>query len=265
MSLTYRKIDADFLAKLPANIKSDIESYNNRMLGKPFPSGEKVIVTYCTYCPYCKKATMGGFPDEREPTFCMFCGETDTYIKVTRSLSKAKDLLILSNNTIIDVNLKRILHEQIIIIIATSMEIFLRDIYATLLNIRYIKSNLSLYERFYRDSKNDFATFGKAKKELQNELNINFNTFLSDDEIDNLNILSLKRNVIVHNAGIIDNPYISQSGQKDLAIGRQLPIIESEINLYIDAIEKLSNGLFDILKKEHEDELIKKFEIILVK
>lgn len=224
-------------------------------------------------CPYCNLTALFStskkmFQLHGEPLVCPFCGETNQYDKITRSIEKSKTLCQLAvyidsgDGDIDDENIKRTLLEQSIVTIATGLEVFLRDIYSTTLNIKYIKQNKSLIHRFYRDARNEFLNIGKAEKKYIDDLGVNFKDVVGAEILKKLNLLMLKRNVIVHNSGIVDNMFLEQSGlkckKKDF-----VPIEIKEIEEYLSIVNKFVEKMGQLFQKEFETEILQRMEQFL--
>ncbi|GIQ70748.1 hypothetical protein XYCOK13_35720 [Xylanibacillus composti] len=222
---------------------------------------DKDADVYFLFCPYCKKTNiLTTFPTKTRrviPRYCVSCGESSPNSKITDSLSKARKLFEMQSSP--DDLLNRILLEQCIVMSATSVEVYLRDVYSTLLNMRFIRSEESLIERFYSDAKNDFINIGKSKKRFQQELNISLSELIDVDNTKKLNLLMLKRNVIVHNNGITDKVFAASSGIES-RIGKKVEITKEEVESYFSIIEIMFNNMNRIYTQEYKDHMLKEIK-----
>ncbi|TKH03475.1 hypothetical protein FC678_25120, partial [Peribacillus simplex] len=189
------------------NISVLIESLMESLSFKSTNINESV--PYFLLCPFCKSEGIMTTQKGITPIYCYECGETSPFNKLNRTLEKVKKLKELSRHN--EDEIVYILREQMVVILATSIEVFLRDIYSTMYNLIYIKRNSTLIKKFMSEVKNDFINMGKIKKRF-NELEISFSSNIDDKILKEINLLLLKRNVVVHNAGIVDKSFLSSSG-----------------------------------------------------
>ena len=208
-------------------------------------------------CLYCCKVGITLIPSGDnlvKDIFCPCCSETSVNNKIEHSLSNAETLITGSDFILGKEGMpeeeywNRTIFEQSIVIIATGVEIFLRNVYAIMLNMRYIRSNKTLFQRFYNDGKNDFVNIGKAKKKFRDDLNIKIDDILGNN-YNKLKLLMLKRNAIVHNSGFVDNPFKSQSGI-ECELKEQIPLDKNEIIDYIEIIKKFVIDINEKIKDE---------------
>ena len=54
-------------------------------------------------------------------------------------------------------------------VLATGIEIFLKDIFAISMDLLFVKNEHSLFSKFYKESKNDFVNVGKGKEKFNSE------------------------------------------------------------------------------------------------
>lgn len=220
------------------------------------------------FCPYCNNIGILSCSSKIKPCICIFCGETNPYNKIMQNLEKAEilnQLAILDNCNVKGYsyeNTKRILLEQSLITIATGVEVFLRDIYSTTLNLRYVKKNKTLIHLIYRETRNDFMNIGKAKRKYKNDLGIDLKEIIGEPELKKLNLMILKRNVVIHNNGNVDNSFLEQSGM-DIKKGHPIPIQIDEIEDYVSTVENLVEKIRGLFEKELSDEMYQRVELFL--
>jgi hypothetical protein len=102
----------------------------------------------------------------------------------------------------------RDLNQQIVALMMSVFEVYLRDCYAGILNARFVGMNNSLFEKFIKDCKNDFLNPGKANERFQKELGIDIKQLVEKDIFRKLVELAEYRNVIIHNNGICDERFV---------------------------------------------------------
>lgn len=245
----YIKIDSDFLNSFDAPIKEKLE-YILKELSRDHPE----CLHFLRLCPYCNILSFlsitGTSVDKLEsPSRCAFCGESNPFDKFKHSLNKVDILYGLAafssaGDDDSDNENERALLEQAIVALATGFEIFLKDIYCSGMNLKYIKDGQSLFFKFSAESKNDFINIGKAMSKYKNDLNIDLKKMLSDNDLKKINFLLLKRNVIVHNNGFVDIQFKNQSGI-DCKIGEQIQITNEDIAMYRSILESVVEKLED--------------------
>ena len=267
MQHLYSIVDENFIQDVDdtspefAKLVEEFLEYETERLG--FPHGQKPDYIL-SYCPYCKSITFNAVElDDRYPETCYLCRESDPYFKIGKSIEKAKYLynLILKDeiSTEKPEYFKRIILEQIIVILATGLELFLRDIYSTTLNHRFIKDDKSMFERFFQDSRNKFTNLNSAKGLFSKDLGINLGS-MEGQGFKKLKLLMVSRNAIVHNIGLADVHYIDQS-ELEIEPKTPIPIQIEDISEYILLLERLAIDINNKLGMELWQEKIKRFEV----
>lgn len=225
--------------------------------------------TFFGTCPYCGNSGLFAVPKKRikecgtDPYFCVCCGETNPQEKLVGGLKKVQVIYQLITGYKDDITksplessvkslTERVLLEQCVILLATSAEVFLRENFCILLNLRFVRHGKSLFPRFYSEVKNDFINMGKVRKAYKENLGIILNDRLSEDALSKMNLLMQKRNVVVHNLGIADRTFVNQSGIK-CKLKREIPISLGEIEEYIVTLQEVGN----ILDAVQSDEMNK--------
>lgn len=194
------------------------------------------------YCPKCKKSgvlvlrTPPFSPDQLK--FCCSCGLSNPFYKY--EIGKKKIILLLAlSDAFKDTSASQIdyvLNQQIVTLIMSVLESFLRDIYVNILNAKFVESESSLFEKFIRDCKNDFMNPGKTNERFYKELGIHFKESIGRDVFKKLSDLAEYRNVIVHNAGICDQRFLDKRiGNHELY--EQITIQTATVKMYFEAVE----------------------------
>lgn len=211
------------------------------------------------YCPRCKSFGLLLYPFKKsaldEIKYCVRCGESNIQYRFTTGLEKI-DAMIQVSKLLDNLKLKDvayILNQQIVVLIVSVYEVYLRDCYAGIMNTMYVRDGETLFEKFLKDCKNDFLNPGKTNRRLEKELKINLKSKVGSEVFKKLVELVEYRNVIVHNNGICDKKFLA------LNIGNYMErdIIKldlSDISYYLHAIKEAINVLdawYEEIVKKH--------------
>lgn len=208
-----------------------------------------------SYCPNCHDVTLicnsyTGMDEIRGLKFCINCGDAHFMEKAIISNNRIKvfrESIDISN---FKNDLSRRLHlQQLVVMIATQLEFFLKDYYAAILNMRLIKFRHSAYKRFIKDCGNDFINPGKTHKRLKDELSIPLKELIGKNRYKLLNKLSSYRNVIIHNNGFADLNFIS-NGNAEYSLGEEVQIYDCDIDDYLRAFKMTLIILMQIYNDE---------------
>lgn len=208
---------------------------------------------YIRLCPYCNafgvlncrkfenddSAPCGlfeiGDSDSTFPNTCVFCGETAPYHKIKQSVKKCQILYDLYKNcSSTDLAPKnnqneRILLEQCIVVLATGIELFLKDTYVLSMDLKDI---------------------------------------LGQKTIDTLTLLMSMRNVIVHNNGTIDLIFrnnLSKEVWEKYPIATPISITGNDIIEFINTINIVLQKIDAEFDKIIVPEILKRIETNLQK
>lgn len=225
----------------------------------------KAIYIYCAYCKNCYMMGINGKLEQvKMAKSCVICGESNIYEKAAYGLRKVNNLIDIGKrlNVETDKELINDLNHQIIVLLASKMEVFFRDYYKTFLNIKIIKSGHSEIERFEKDCKNDFINIHKTNDRFRKELNLDIKAIIGVDKYKSMEEISAYRNVIVHNNGLCDKKFLN------LNIGNyndQDPIIITpyEINQYLSITKSIIDEVGKTYEQVYRDEMIKEIESTL--
>ncbi len=110
----------------------------------------------------------------------------------------------------------------------------------------YVKLNGKL------DGLNDFQNISKGSELLKKKCDYGYEKWLSDDEIKELNIFFHKRHLIVHTNGIINENYITKSGDTTYKVDQRLVIKEQDVLILISIVKKLGKGLMSLVKEKEK-------------
>ena len=156
-------------------------------------------------------APMHGFKTAHGLKYCPHCGEPSIDYRFNTGIDKVLKLIQISISiSSTDALQSKILNQSIVTSLCSVYEVYLREFYADILNVKYVRSNRSLYTKFLKDCKNDFLNPGKTTDRLRKELMVDYKQIVGVNAHKALILLSDYRNVIVHNNGICDDAFISK-------------------------------------------------------
>lgn len=193
-----------------------LQNKSHRVSKDRFFSSDRVHYSLVyTYCPKCKVKGFVINPLSKKKSegfkFCPHCGEPNISHRYNIGREKIVSLLTLSKQLSQDNPvLSQRLNQQILVLICSVFEVYLREFYADILNSKFIRSELSMYEKFLDDCKNDFLNPGKTHARLKKELSIDYKGSIGAIAFKTLSLWADYRNVIVHNNGICDRKFIKQ-------------------------------------------------------
>lgn len=90
---------------------------------------------------------------------------------------------------------------------------------------------------------NDFQIIEKGSNLFNEATGKGYDSWLSQDDIADLNILFQQRHIIEHNNGLIDERYIQSSGDISYRVGQRVIIKNQDVMRLLRYIRKLSDGL----------------------
>lgn len=109
-----------------------------------------------------------------------------------------------------------------------------------------------LYEKLTQNVSrvNDFQIIEKGSKMFEAASGKAYSNWLSESELQMMNILFQKRHLLEHNNGLVDEKYIYKSGDISYSIGQRLVVKNSDAYLLLEILRKLGNGLLSIKKED---------------
>lgn len=90
---------------------------------------------------------------------------------------------------------------------------------------------------------NAFQRLDKASDLWKKAIQKGFDAWLSDKEMNSLNILYQKRHLLAHNEGIVDSKYIQKSGDTSYKEDQRIVVLGRDIESLVNILEKLSKGI----------------------
>ncbi len=172
--------------------------------------------------------------------FCPSCGHNNIIKNINNSLEKIKNMA--KSNKDIYITLEK----QFGTNVATSM---CQDLLENSLKNSISAFQTFTYELFVeykpnvRVKPNDFQIISKGDSLFKKYFNIEYNNYISSNEIDLLNILFNKRHLLEHLDGIVDQKYLDSTNDLSYSIGQRIVIKDNDIFVLVDIIEKLCDGL----------------------
>jgi len=188
------QVDDDFLATLPPDVQDDLTKDIEEYSGEN--PGCDCFIRMCPYCTVLVAFLCSGIDDNngRTPHACAHCGETTPYDKCKQSIRKAKILYDLSVSSASKEEPgekreeDRVLQEQCIVVLASGIEVFLREVYGICMDLAYVKPEFSLYAKFNSGAQNDRVLLGEVVDRFKTELKMDLSEILGTDRIKKLHI-----------------------------------------------------------------------------
>ena len=201
-----------------------------------------------TYCPKCKESGIILFPFKKnglgDLKYCASCGEGNISYRFQTGWQKVDAMLAVSElvQNIKFSKASRDLNQQILTLIVSVLEVYLRDCYAGILNTRFVAHNNTLFDKFVRDCKNDFLNPGKANERYKKEISLDLMQLLGNIDYKKWVELAEYRNVIIHNNGLCDAKFIS-TGIGSYKLHDTITLSQNEIKDYIQVVDRIVKTL----------------------
>ncbi|WP_455539118.1 hypothetical protein [Terrisporobacter sp.] len=90
---------------------------------------------------------------------------------------------------------------------------------------------------------NDFQVVQKGSNLFKKATGKGYDKWLSEKEINTMNLYFQRRHLIEHHKGLVDLKYIEKSGDTSYSVNQRIVVKEKDIVLLLEIIEKLTNGL----------------------
>jgi hypothetical protein len=275
MEKFYILVDDVFLKTITKKSQHWLKEFIEETSGK---FGSTGVICYVTLCPYCNNFAVlirKSLTFKYEPNACTICGESTPYYKFKHCIKKAQILYQLSdycqsNKDKFPKNIQneRVLLEQCVVVLATGIELFFKDIYILSMDLKYVKPEYTLNSKLNADVKNDFLNIGKTVKNFKNEFKIDISKILGQETIKKMTYLLLMRNLIVHNNGFVDSIFLNnipENRRENYRAGRPIPISKDEIIDFINITEEVLDKIETEFDKIIVPELRKRIETHLEK
>lgn len=99
---------------------------------------------------------------------------------------------------------------------------------------------------------NDFQIVEKGSKLFCDTVGKGYDSWLTEEEITEMNILFQQRHLIEHNSGLIDERYIQNSNDQSYRIGQRVIIKNSDALRLLKIVGKLTSGLRRLISKDEQ-------------
>lgn len=106
-----------------------------------------------------------------------------------------------------------------------------------------------IYKNIIPDKKvrgNDFQIIEKGSSLFKEATGKGYHSWLSEDEMEDINILFQQRHILEHNNGLIDERYIQNSRDTSYQLGQRVIVKNSEAMRLLRYVRKLSKGLHQL-------------------
>lgn len=100
---------------------------------------------------------------------------------------------------------------------------------------------------------NDFQIVIKGSELFLEATGHGYNTWLTDNEINTMNILCQRRHVLEHNGGIVDTKYLQKSNDSAYTVGQRLVIHRRDAEELIEIVKKLAQGIKGLQSSAKDD------------
>jgi len=201
-------------------------------------------VRYFHYCGYCRAKYFIVSSGKATPLFCAKCGKTSPSNALTKNFSRAKILLNLA--TLVkqkDNDAHKALLEQCLVSTITSVEIMLRETYSSIYDQKHIVYGTSLFNDVYSKSRNEFLNFGNGLSKIKSLTGADIKTEMGESSVKLISRMYSTRHVIVHNASIKDREFITQTGEDNSELNKQVVLNVENIRQMFEASKKISKVL----------------------
>ncbi len=214
----------------------------------------KTTITMLLMCEFCRVLGFLGVPKEQGTQgakYCAKCGRTSPYMVFVVNIARSKKLLKLASkmNTSDEQDDKAILLEQSIVSLATSTEVLMRESYSIIMDFKHVIFGESIFNETYKNTKNDFTNIGIATKNFRSLCGLNIKDELGEDKYKKIRLLYSMRHAIVHNNGIKDAEFISQTGGNQSDIGKKLKLTVNTVRVNITALNALGHLMNAMLRQ----------------
>jgi hypothetical protein len=99
------------------------------------------------------------------------------------------------------------------------------------------------YEMFVKPPFNAFQRLKQGSELWERKVGSGYSDWLNAQELNELNILFQKRHILSHNEGIVDEAYISKSGDTTYKPGQRIVVSPKDVNKLAEILERLSGSI----------------------
>jgi len=107
-----------------------------------------------------------------------------------------------------------------------------------------------LYADFGKPAPNAFQRLNQGSDLWKAAIQKGYDNWVTDVELNQLNILFQKRHILLHNEGIVDLQYIKKSGDSSYKEGQRIVVSSNDIDILLEYLKKLSLGIKESINKD---------------
>ena len=100
---------------------------------------------------------------------------------------------------------------------------------------------------------NDFQIIDKGNELFLEATGQGYSTWLTDDEVNTMNIMFQRRHVLEHNGGMVDIKYLEKSNDSTYNAGQRLVIHRKDAVELIEIVRKLGQGIKGLQNNTKDD------------
>lgn len=172
--------------------------------------------------------------------FCPKCGHNNILKNINNSLDTIRNM-VGSQNEIYTALEKTVGKDQAKSMCQKLIEDSLGNVVSAFQTFAY-----ELFKEFKAEVKvrpNDFQIVDVGNQLFNDNFNKKYEDYISNNEINMMNILFNRRHLLEHLGGIVDQKYIDKTSDTSYAIGQRVVIKEKDVIMLLDIVEKLCIGL----------------------
>lgn len=100
-----------------------------------------------------------------------------------------------------------------------------------------------LYEPYGKSPFNAFQRLEQGSLLWENAINKGYRDWLTENQLNQLNILFQKRHLLSHNEGVVDEKYVTKSGDALYKAGQRIVISDNDVETLLIILKKLNDGI----------------------
>lgn len=100
-----------------------------------------------------------------------------------------------------------------------------------------------LYAKFGTSATNVFQRLDQGSNLWVAAVGKGYDSWLTPDELAELNVLFQRRHILAHNEGIVDQKYIAKSGDATYKVGQRIVVARQDVLAMLSYLDKLGVGL----------------------
>jgi len=100
-----------------------------------------------------------------------------------------------------------------------------------------------LYEPYGKIPFNAFQRIEQGSQLWEKAINKKYSDWLTIEQLNQINVLFQKRHLLSHNEGIVDEKYLTNSGDESYKVGQRIVISDNDVETLLIILGKLNEGL----------------------